>query len=190
MTTAHLAALVCQALNQPVQGRRQKKTHPATKTFQALRIEVNSELQCLTDLLSAAPDLLRKDGKIAIISFHSLEDKIVKEDFKSFSLLSDQDFEITKIKFPDPTVLNLSFSEEPVSVFEGEFIIGVIIDLPEDIKLGDNEIPVEFYYQACNDQTCEPPQAVETTFKISVVNSSTPVKEINKDIFAKLELLK
>jgi 16S rRNA (cytosine1402-N4)-methyltransferase len=83
LTTAHLAALVCQALNQPVQGRRQKKTHPATKTFQALRIEVNSELQCLTDLLEAAPDLLRKDGKIAIISFHSLEDKIVKEDFKS-----------------------------------------------------------------------------------------------------------
>jgi len=83
MTTAHLAALVCQALNQPVQGRRQKKIHPATKTFQALRIEVNSELQCLTDLLSAAPDLLRKNGKIAIISFHSLEDKIVKEDFKS-----------------------------------------------------------------------------------------------------------
>ena len=83
LTTAHLAALVCQALNQPVQGRRQKKTHPATKTFQALRIEVNSELQCLTDLLSAAPDLLRKGGKIAIISFHSLEDKIVKEDFKS-----------------------------------------------------------------------------------------------------------
>lgn len=82
-TTAHLAALVCRALNQPVQGRRQKKIHPATKTFQALRIEVNSELQSLKEMLNAAPSLLKRNGKIAVISFHSLEDKIVKEDFKS-----------------------------------------------------------------------------------------------------------
>ena len=82
MTTAHLAALICRALNQPVHGRRARKIHPATKTFQALRIAVNGELDSLKSILCAAPDLLKTGGRIAIISFHSLEDKIVKEDFK------------------------------------------------------------------------------------------------------------
>ena len=108
----------------------------------------------------------------------------------SFDLLSERDFEITTIKYPDPAILILSFSEKPVSVFEGEFIIGVIIDLPEDLELGDHLIPVELYYQACNDQTCEPPQDVKATLEITVVDSSTPVNEINKDIFAKLKFLK
>ena len=108
----------------------------------------------------------------------------------SFDILSDNDFTITTIKFPDPTVLNLSFSDQPVSVFEGEFFIGVMIDMPEDLELGDHQIPVELYYQACNDQTCEPPQAVNATLKITVVSSSTQVKEINKDIFTKLKLSK
>ena len=108
----------------------------------------------------------------------------------SFDLLSDRNFEITKIKYPDPLILDMSFSDEPVSVFEGEFFIGAIIDLPEDLELGKHKIPVELYYQACNDQTCEPPQAVKSTLEISVVSSKTPVKEINKDIFAKLKLSK
>ncbi len=108
----------------------------------------------------------------------------------SFDLLSDRNFEITKIKYPDPLILHLSFSDEPVSVFEGEFFIGAIIDIPENLELGNHQIPVELYYQACNDKTCEPPKAVKSTLEISVVNSSTPVKEINKDIFAKLKLSK
>lgn len=81
-TTSHLAALVCRALNQPVHGRRAKKIHPATKTFQALRMAVNGELDSLKAILNAAPGLLKTGGRIAIISFHSLEDRIVKEDFK------------------------------------------------------------------------------------------------------------
>jgi hypothetical protein len=108
----------------------------------------------------------------------------------SFDLLSERNFEITKIKYPDPLTLNLSFSDEPLSVFEGEFFIGAIIDLPEDLELGNHQIPVELFYQACNDLTCEPPQSVKSILEISVVNSNTPVKEINKDIFLKLELLK
>ena len=108
----------------------------------------------------------------------------------SFDLLTDRNFEITKILYPDPQVLTMSFSDEPVSVFEGEFFIGAIIDLPEDLELGEHQIPMELYYQACNDQTCEPPQDVKSTLEIFVVDSSTPVKEINKDIFAKLKFLK
>ncbi len=80
-TTGQLAAVVCRALNQPAKGRKER-IHPATRTFQALRIAVNDELSSLKKLLDSAPGLLRKNGYIAIISFHSLEDKLVKEDFK------------------------------------------------------------------------------------------------------------
>jgi 16S rRNA (cytosine1402-N4)-methyltransferase len=68
-------------LGQPATGRR-SKIHPATRTFQALRIEVNNELDVLKNLLKNAPEWLKIGGILAIISFHSLEDGMVKEDFR------------------------------------------------------------------------------------------------------------
>ncbi|MFM2381632.1 MAG: hypothetical protein RLZZ76_399 [Candidatus Parcubacteria bacterium] len=63
-------------------GYRKGKTHPATKTFQALRIAVNDEFDALRDLLLSGFELLAPQGRMAIITFHSLEDRIVKETFK------------------------------------------------------------------------------------------------------------
>jgi 16S rRNA (cytosine1402-N4)-methyltransferase len=80
-TTGQLAAIVVRALRAPGGTSRSRK-HPATRTFQALRIAVNHELENLQDLLASAPALLRKDGCIAIISYHSLEDGLVKRDFR------------------------------------------------------------------------------------------------------------
>jgi len=80
-TTGQLAAIVCKALGRP--GRkRSSRIHPATRTFQALRIAVNNELENLGKLLASAPELLSKNGRIAVISFHSLEDRLVKNNFK------------------------------------------------------------------------------------------------------------
>lgn len=64
---------------------RHSHIHPATRTFQALRIEVNRELEVLTDVLSQIIDKLLPGGRIAAISFHSLEDRIVKHAFKGFA---------------------------------------------------------------------------------------------------------
>jgi len=80
-TTGQLAQIVCRAFGKIKRGRR-SRIHPATRTFQALRIAVNDELENLKKLLASAPDLLSKNGYIAVISFHSLEDRLVKSDFR------------------------------------------------------------------------------------------------------------
>ena len=71
--TAELAKIVSEAV--PSRGQ---KRHPATKTFQAIRIRVNDELQQLEQVLRASTDLLRPGGRLCVISFHSLEDRRVK----------------------------------------------------------------------------------------------------------------
>ena len=79
-TTIELADVVCRAVRR--QGVR-KKVHPATRTFQAIRIAVNQELSNLSTAMDAGIDQLGRGGRFSIISFHSLEDRIVKETFRS-----------------------------------------------------------------------------------------------------------
>lgn len=76
-TTKQLADIVVRALNVPGRWR----IHPATRTFQALRIAVNDELRALESFIPAAISQLASGGRLAIISFHSLEDRIVKRGF-------------------------------------------------------------------------------------------------------------
>ena len=80
-STVRLAEIVKRAMPAPA---RREQQHPARRTFQALRIEVNGELAGLSDALTDAHDLLRSGGVAAVITFHSLEDRIVKQAFKTF----------------------------------------------------------------------------------------------------------
>lgn len=79
-TTGRLAEIVCKALRR-TRGSQKSRIHPATRTFQALRIAVNDEIENLKRLLTSAPELLNRNGYIAIMSYHSLEDGLVKRDF-------------------------------------------------------------------------------------------------------------
>jgi len=81
--TVALAELIADSI--PGKERRQRKTHPATKTFQALRVVVNGELEQLEQFLEVFPDLLAPGGRCAVISFHSLEDRLVKRRFRDLA---------------------------------------------------------------------------------------------------------
>ncbi len=78
-TTIQLARIIERAL--PYRGR----IHPATRTFLALRLRINGELENLREVLPPTVDSLKKKGRICIISYHSLEDRIVKNSFKDFA---------------------------------------------------------------------------------------------------------
>ncbi len=79
-TTGELADLIARAV-----GQKRGHIHPATRTFQALRIAVNRELENLQDFLRDGYELLHPGGRMAIISFHSLEDRLVKQAFRKWS---------------------------------------------------------------------------------------------------------
>jgi len=85
-TTTDLAAAIATAI--PLREQRTSKIHPATRTFQALRIAVNRELDQLERFLAGFPDLLAPGGRCAIISFHSLEDRLVKHRFRDLAWTS------------------------------------------------------------------------------------------------------
>ncbi len=85
-TTKELAEIVYKVYLPPL---RRKKIHPATKTFQAIRIEVNNELGEIEEGVEKAINRLEKGGIIAVISFHSLEDRIIKNIFRNHKRLKD-----------------------------------------------------------------------------------------------------
>jgi 16S rRNA (cytosine1402-N4)-methyltransferase len=82
ITTEQLTAIVCEARDFTLERAAGAKLHPAARTFQALRILVNRELANLDRLLAVLPDVLKPHGVAAIISFHSGEDRRVKESFR------------------------------------------------------------------------------------------------------------
>ncbi|MFH0753168.1 MAG: 16S rRNA (cytosine(1402)-N(4))-methyltransferase RsmH [Candidatus Omnitrophota bacterium] len=85
-TTTRLADIVLRSLPR---GYQRDRLHPATRTFQALRIAVNRELDVLPEALALAFSSLKPGGRMAVISFHSLEDRIVKAAFKTLSRQGD-----------------------------------------------------------------------------------------------------
>ncbi len=98
-TTRDLVEIVLKAKKISPHARRRQKIHPATKIFQALRIAVNKELDNIKQALKDAVEILGKGGRIAVISFHSLEDRIVKQTFKYY-----KDKGVLNVLTPKPVI--------------------------------------------------------------------------------------
>jgi len=86
-TSGELARIVCEAVPRGSRSR----VHPATRVFMALRIAVNDELDRLAELLDRVPELLKPGGRLCVLSFHSLEDRIVKRQLKSMAQRNRRD---------------------------------------------------------------------------------------------------
>ncbi|NJO04337.1 MAG: 16S rRNA (cytosine(1402)-N(4))-methyltransferase RsmH [Chloroflexaceae bacterium] len=112
-TTTELAALVARAVGGRGTKRGPGAIHPATRTFQALRIAVNRELAQLEAVLPQAVRLLRPGGRLAVISFHSLEDRIVKQFFRDESGYGGNEA-------PDRPVTLQIITKKPVEAGEDE----------------------------------------------------------------------
>ncbi len=102
VTAKQLAGIIAEAV--PA-SYRHGKTNPATKTFQALRIAVNDELKTLETFLALAPSFLKKNGVLAIITFHSLEDRQVKLAFRALSTSGEFELLTKKPLTADPIEL-------------------------------------------------------------------------------------
>lgn len=118
-TTKELSELIYSTI-----GKREKHKHPATRSFQAIRIYINKELEDLEIFLEGIEDILNIGGRLAIISFHSLEDRIVKRYIQEKSKVKDN--------FPKNLPINHDMLIQPVFKKIGKFII------PSDLEIKDN----------------------------------------------------
>ena len=132
---------------------------------------------------------LRIAVKVTIKALWHINSNKPSEDYMigtSIEIPSEEIFELKDVVYPEPSEILLGFSDKPVSVYEGEVLIGGVIHVPADTELGEHKIPIHISYQACNDTTCLPPRSVKKEIILGVVDAKTPVKEINQDIFSKL----
>ena len=119
-TTGELAAVIAGAI--PQAARQKEAQNPARRTFQAIRIEVNGELDAIEPSIRAAAARLNPGGRMAVITFHSLEDRIVKDAFRSLSTGCTCPPEFPVCVCGGKPVLRL-LSKKPLTPSEGELAV-------------------------------------------------------------------
>jgi 16S rRNA (cytosine1402-N4)-methyltransferase len=112
-TTGELAEIVARAI-----GNRRDGKHPATRTFQALRIFVNGELAELAEGLAAAERILKAGGRLAVVSFHSLEDRIVKRFLSERSKVAQGSRHLPEVRSDAPTFRLIT--RQPINASDAE----------------------------------------------------------------------
>ena len=123
-------------------------------------------------------------------TWHINSDK-PKEDFlipTSFTINDTVNFELLKIAFPEAEEIKLDISETSLSVWQDKVYFGALIKASKDLEPGNYPIVVTVDYQACNNQSCLPPNAVTDTVIVHIADKGDVVNKINQDIFEKINL--
>jgi len=113
------------------------------------------------------------------------------EDFlipSELTIEENPNFKLKNSVYPNPHDVRLSFSENPLSVWENEIIIGGLVETAKEIKPGEYPLIVVLNYQACNDKICLPPSSAKDTIIIRAAGKGDYVKEINQEIFKNIDL--
>lgn len=114
-----------------------------------------------------------------------------KEDFlipTELTMSEINGFSLINKSYPEPKEYKFSFSDTPLSVWEGEFFIGALIKVDDNVKPGKYNLILNLDYQACNNQSCLAPTTVSDTLEIEIADKTTPVNQINQEIFENIKL--
>jgi thiol:disulfide interchange protein DsbD len=106
----------------------------------------------------------------------------------SLTIVENPNFKLNKVVYPKPHDLKLSFSESPLSVWEGTVYKGALIEVDSSLAPGIYPLIVDLEYQACNDISCQAPTSVTDTINIEVADRTTPVNSINEKIFEEIDI--
>lgn len=132
-------------------------------------------------------DEIRIAVKAAVDQGYHVNSNKPKEDFlipTSLSITSTNGIKNTGIVYPKSKDYTFAFSDKPVSVFEGNFTIFAKVRVPENLKPGNYKLTLTVEYQACNDETCLPPNSATSTVTIKVGTKESVVTELNAGLFA------
>ena len=106
----------------------------------------------------------------------------------SLTIAENPNFRLIKIVYPKPHDYKFSFSESPLSVWEGTIYKGALIEVDSSTVPGTYSLVVELEYQACNEMSCQAPTSIIDTINIEVADKSSPVNTINDEIFKEIDL--
>ncbi|MCU0332190.1 MAG: thioredoxin fold domain-containing protein [Ignavibacteriaceae bacterium] len=122
--------------------------------------------------------------------WHINSDKPYDEYLIPTSLMVSENpsFKLTKVSYPKPHDYKFSFSESPLSVWEGQVYFGALVQVDSNAAPGVYSLVVELEYQACNDMSCQAPTSVIDTISVEVADKTSPVNTINEEIFKKIDL--
>jgi thiol:disulfide interchange protein DsbD len=104
------------------------------------------------------------------------------------TITEDQKFTLNNVAYPAAHDFKFAFSESPLSVWEGEIIIGAIINISEKVEPGQYSLIINLDYQACNDMSCLAPTSISDTIEIIVADRKEVVNQVNSEIFDNLDL--
>lgn len=154
---------------------------------------IDQNLVSLDAILSQANTYKGSTVKIAVkikinetwhINSHTPNDEFLIP--SELVILSDKNISISNIKYPTPEEIKMEFSDKPVSVYEGEVIIFADVKFPIEVDEGQLNFEVILNYQACNNQSCMPPNSVSAIATIDIVNNNTAIISLNEKIFSQI----